>query len=170
MIIGVDHGYSAMKTAHICFPSGIVRYEHEPYTNRGVLKIEGKYYVCGTGRQPLLRTKTENEQYYLLTLAAIAQEIRFRKAPRKAEVVLAAGLPLTSFGREKKNFRDYLLERKNPVVFEYEGEIYEIRVLDVRLFPQGYSVVAMHPEIIRDEPSVLLVDIGGWSMLIVTKA
>lgn len=156
MIIGVDHGYSVMKTAHICFPSGIVRYEHEPYTNRGVLKIEGKYYVCGTGRQPLLRTKTENEQYYLLTLAAIAQEIRFRKAPRKAEVVLAAGLPLTSFGREKKNFRDYLLERKNPVVFEYEGEIYEIRVLDVRLFPQGYSVVAMHPEIIRDEPSVLL--------------
>lgn len=70
MIIGVDHGYSAMKTAHICFPSGIVRYEHEPYTNRGVLRIEGKYYVCGTGRQPLLRTKTENEQYYLLTLAA----------------------------------------------------------------------------------------------------
>ena len=137
MIIGVDHGYSAMKTAHICFPSGIVRYEHEPYTNRGVLRIEGKYYVCGTGRQPLLRTKTENEQYYLLTLAAIAQEIRFRKAPRKAEVVLAAGLPLTSFGREKKNFRDYLLERKNPVVFEYEGELYEIRVLDVRLFPQG---------------------------------
>ena len=164
MIIGVDHGYSVMKTAHICFPSGIVRYEHEPYTNRGVLKIEGKYYVCGTGRQPLLRTKTENEQYYLLTLAAIAQEIRFRKAPRKAEVVLAAGLPLTSFGREKKNFRDYLLERKNPVVFEYEGEIYEIRVLDVRLFPQGYSVVAMHPEIIRDEPSVLLVDIGGWTI------
>lgn len=49
MIIGVDHGYSAMKTAHICFPSGIVRYEHEPYTNRGVLRIEGKYYVCGTG-------------------------------------------------------------------------------------------------------------------------
>ena len=67
MIIGVDHGYSVMKTAHICFPSGIVRYEHEPYTNRGVLKIEGKYYVCGTGRQPLLRTKTENEQYYLLS-------------------------------------------------------------------------------------------------------
>lgn len=80
MIIGVDHGYSAMKTAHICFPSGIVRYEHEPYTNRGVLRIEGKYYVCGTGRQPLLRTKTENEQYYLLTLAAIAQEMdKFRQ-------------------------------------------------------------------------------------------
>lgn len=49
-------------------------------------------------------------------------------------------------------------------MFEYEGEIYEIRVLDVRLFPQGYSVVAMHPEIIRDEPSVLLVDIGGWTI------
>ena len=58
--------------------------------------------MCGTGRQPLLRTKTENEQYYLLTLAAIAQEIRFRKAPRKAEVVLAAGLPLTSSDGKRK--------------------------------------------------------------------
>lgn len=68
--------------------------------------------MCAVQETAALRTKTENEQYYLLTLAAIAQEIRFREGSRKAEVVLAAGLPLTSFGREKKNFRDYLLERK----------------------------------------------------------
>ena len=80
MIIGIDHGYSAMKTKHCCFPSGVSAYEHEPYTNRGVLQFEGKYYVCGTGRQPLIRTKTENQNYYLLTLAAIAQEIQFRGA------------------------------------------------------------------------------------------
>lgn len=49
MIIGVDHGYSAMKTAHICFPSGIVRYEHEPYTNRGVLRIEGNIMCAAQG-------------------------------------------------------------------------------------------------------------------------
>lgn len=45
MIIGVDHGLFCHENSAICFPSGIVRYEHEPYTNRGVLRIEGKYYV-----------------------------------------------------------------------------------------------------------------------------
>lgn len=64
MIIGVDHGYSAMKTAHVCFPSGIVRYESELYNNRGVLKIEGKYYVCSTGRQTLLRTRRMSSIIY----------------------------------------------------------------------------------------------------------
>ena len=164
MIIGIDHGYSAMKTKNCSFPSGITAYEHEPYTNRGVLQYEGKYYVCGTGRQPLIRTKTENRNYYLLTLAAIAQELHFRGAPAKAEVILAAGLPLTTFGREKKAFREYLLGEKNPVRFRYEGISYEIRISDVRLFPQGYSVMAVHPEVFREEPSVLLADIGGWTI------
>lgn len=28
-VIGVDHGYAAMKTVHGSFPSGLVAYEHE---------------------------------------------------------------------------------------------------------------------------------------------
>lgn len=30
--IGVDHGYYAMKSSHFSFPTGLVEYEHEPYT------------------------------------------------------------------------------------------------------------------------------------------
>lgn len=30
IIIGIDHGYAAMKTAHFSFPTGLVEYEHEP--------------------------------------------------------------------------------------------------------------------------------------------
>lgn len=164
MIIGIDHGYSAMKTKHCSFPSGVIAYEHEPYTNKGVLQYKERFYVCGTGRQPLIRTKTGNQNYYLLTLAAIAREIQYRGAPAKAEVVLAAGLPLAIFGREKKNFKEYLLGKKNPIVFQYEGKAYEIHISDVKLFPQGYSVMAVHPEIFSGEPSVLLVDIGGWTI------
>ena len=78
--------------------------------------------------------------------------------------MLAAGLPLATFGREKKNFRKYLLGKKNPVVFRYEGIFYEIHISDVKLFPQGYSVMAVHPEAFAGEPSVLLVDIGGWTI------
>ena len=70
--IGVDHGYAAMKTTHCAFPTGLVGYEHEPYTQKDVLEYGGKFYVVGSGRQPLQKDKTATEDYYLLTLAAIA--------------------------------------------------------------------------------------------------
>ena len=35
IIIGIDHGYYAIKTAHCSFPAGLTSYgEHEPYTLR----------------------------------------------------------------------------------------------------------------------------------------
>ena len=74
MIVGVDHGYAAMKTAHFSFPSGLVAYEHEPYTLKDVLEYGGKFYVVGSGRQALQKNKTQTEDYYLLTLAAIAKD------------------------------------------------------------------------------------------------
>ena len=102
--IGVDHGYAAMKTAHCSFPSGLAEYEHEPYTQKNVLCYDGKYYVVGSGRQPLQQDKTVDENYYLLTLAAIAKELRQRRMKGQCSVTLAAGLPLTGFGREKWAF------------------------------------------------------------------
>lgn len=163
MVIGIDHGYYAIKTKQVCFPTGIIRYEYEPYTMQNVLQYQGEYYVCGTGRQTLVKDKTANDNYYLLTLAALAQEIRKRKGERTAKVVLAAGLPLTGFGREKQKFKEYLFQ-KQLIRFLYEGERYEIQIEDVKLFPQGYSALALYPEYLKEEPSVLLVDIGGWTV------
>ena len=34
----------------------------------------------------------------------------------------------------------------------------------MKLFPQGYSALALYPEYLKNEPSVLLVDIGGWTV------
>lgn len=148
----------------MCFPTGLTGYDYEPYTMQNVLQYNGKFYVCGTGRQTLVRSKISNDNYYLLTMAAIAQEIRYRRGERKTDVVLAAGLPLASFGREKKGLREYLFRKEQPLRFRYEDESYEIRIQDVKLFPQGYSALALHPECVRDEPSVLLADIGGWTV------
>jgi len=61
IIIGVDHGYAAMKTAHFSFHTGLVAHEHEPYTLNNVLEYGGKYYVVGSGRQPLQKDKTQTE-------------------------------------------------------------------------------------------------------------
>lgn len=164
MNIGIDHGYYAIKTRHFSFLAGIAVYSHEPYTLQNTLEYGGKFYVCGTGRQPILRNKTENDNYYLLTLAAIAREIKQRGENTECSVTLAAGLPLAGFGREKKFFREYLLRSSQPVCFKFEGVPYKITIEDVKLFPQGYSAIAIHPELIQNELSVLLMDIGGWTV------
>ena len=163
IIIGVDHGYAAMKTAHFSFPTGLVEYEHEPYTQKNVLEYGGRYFVVGSGRQPLQKDKIQTEDYYLLTLAAIARELTYRGAERTAAVHLAAGLPLTSFGRDKKKFRDYLHRAGGPVSFRYEGVDYAVTIPEVSLFPQGYAAVLTQTELL-DEPSVIVADIGGWTV------
>ena len=170
MNIGIDHGYYAIKTRHFSFPAGISEYSHEPYTLQNTLEFGGKFYVCGTGRQPILRNKMENDNYYLLTLAAIAKEIKQRGGKTECSVRIAAGLPLAGFGREKKPFREYLMRSSQladglrPVCFQFEGIAYKITIEDVKLFPQGYSAIALHPELIQNEPSVLLMDVGGWTV------
>ena len=162
-IIGIDHGYAAMKSAHFSFPSGLVGYDHEPYTSKDVLEYDGRYYVVGSGRQPLQKDKTLTEDYYLLTLAAIARELEHRSADRTASVHLAAGLPLTSFGRDKKKFKEYLLRDGQPVSFRYEGNGYTVTIAEVSLFPQGYAAVLTQSELL-DEPSIIVADIGGWTV------
>lgn len=164
VVIGIDHGYYAIKTPHICFPTGLAKYDYEPYTMQRVLQYAGHFYVCGTGRQTLMKDKTANDNYYLLTMAALAQELQYRKAGRKEEIILAAGLPLASFGREKTAFRAYLFRKEQPLRFRYENEAYELMIKEVKLFPQGYSALILHPEILQGEPSVLLVDIEGWTV------
>ena len=156
-VIGVDHGYAAMKTVHGSFPSGLVAYEHEPYTQKNVLEYGGTYYVVGSGRQPLQKDKTRTEDYYLLTLAAIAKELEHRGAEHTASVHLAAGLPLTSFGRDKKSFRSYLYRDGSAIPFRYEGQDYTVTIQEVSLFPQGYAAVLTQTELL-DEPSVIVAD------------
>ena len=49
-IVGLDHGYAAMKTAHFVFPSGVVDYgEQEPYTD--VYKRQIEQFTAGSENQ-----------------------------------------------------------------------------------------------------------------------
>lgn len=115
-------------------------------------------FVCGSG--PSQRNKTANDNSCLRTLAAIAQELQARSVPRECSVTIAAGLPLTSYGREKPAFRKYLLRNAGqPTESGYEGKAYRITIEDVLLFSQGFTA----PDLLTDEPSMLL-DIGGWTV------
>ena len=163
ILIGIDHGYAAIKTAHYSFPAGLEVFDHKPYSLDRVLEYDGHYYIVGTHRQPLQKDKTATENYYLLTLAAIARELEYRKAPSTASVVLAAGLPLTSFGREQKAFTAYLRRDGQSVSFRWAGKPYNITISNVMLYPQGYAAILTQPDLLR-EPSVILADIGGWTV------
>lgn len=165
MIIGIDHGYGCMKTSHTVFTTGLTAYEKEPYTMKNVIKHDGKYYVCGSGRQSLIKDKTADDSYFILTLAAIAKELKFRDADTKASIILSVGLPLTNFGREKEKFIKYL--KRNafcPIKFEFEGIPYKITIDDVQVFPQGYSAIFNHLDKLQNEPSVILCDVGSWTV------
>lgn len=110
------------------------------------------------------RDKTVNDNYYLLTLAAIAKEIHQRGLPPECSVRIAAGLPLTSFGRDKPKFKDYLLRSNQPVNYKFEGVEYSITIEEVAIFPQGYAALMTETGLLQDEPSMLLMDLGGWTV------
>ena len=158
-IIAVDHGWSHMKTPTKVFTTGIVE-NPSPTFFKDVLEYQDKCYNIGGERLEVKNTKVENEDFYLLTLASIAKELE-QRGVSEATVYLAAGLPLTRFGEEKKEFIDYL-SKNETVDFRYSEKDYHIRIAKVSVFPQCYAAVAdMIPTFQR---RVVVVDIGSWTV------
>ena len=102
-VIGIDHGWSMMKTISQVFVTGVKEITTTPALFGDVLEYEGKFYRVGTVRQEVKDTKVEDDSFYLLTLAAVAKELK-RRGLAEAKVFLAVGLPLTRFGAEKNDF------------------------------------------------------------------
>ena len=127
-VIGIDHGWSMMKTISQVFVTGVKEITTTPALFGDVLEYEGKFYKVGTVRQEVKDTKVEDDSFYLLTLATVAKELK-RRGLEEAKVFLAVGLPLTRFGAEKNDFIKYLTKNKR-VSFKYENEPYHIEIDD----------------------------------------
>ena len=110
-VIGIDHGWSMMKTVTQVFVTGVKEITTTPALFGDVLEYDGKYYKIGTVRQEVKDTKVEDDSFYLLTLAAVAKELK-KRGLSDAKVFLAVGLPLTRFGAERNNFIKYLTKNK----------------------------------------------------------
>lgn len=108
IIIGIDHGYGNIKTAHTCFRTGVTAHDREPTFKNDLLIYEGRYYTIGEGHKEFAADKMTDGDYYILTLAAIGRELNIRKI-NSARIYLAAGLPLTWVSEQKDAFRAYLL-------------------------------------------------------------
>ena len=112
-IIGVDHGYGNIKTANSCFPTGVESSDTEPTFKNDLLIYQGRYYQIGVGHKEYVAEKVMDEDYYILTLAAIARELS-REQITQANVFLAAGLPLSWVAKQRKAFQTYLLQKSTP--------------------------------------------------------
>ena len=70
-VIGIDHGWSMMKTISQVFVTGVKEITTTPALFGDVLEYEGKFYKVGTVRQEVKDTKVEDDSFYLLTLATV---------------------------------------------------------------------------------------------------
>ena len=87
-VIGIDHGWSMMKTISQVFVTGVKEITTTPALFGDVLEYEGKFYKVGTVRQEVKDTKVEDDSFYLLTLATVAKELK-RRGLEEAKVFLA---------------------------------------------------------------------------------
>ena len=74
IILGIDHGYGNIKTAHTCFPTGVTAHKKEPTFHNDLLIYNDHFYTIGEGHKEFTADKMMDEDYYVLTLAAIARE------------------------------------------------------------------------------------------------
>lgn len=159
-VIGIDHGWSGIKTVSQEFTTGVKEISTEPAFYDNVVEFEGSYFKVGGKRLEVREQKVENENFYILTLAALAKELH-RRGMRSANILLSVGLPLTRFGAEKKEFINYL-SKKKEVTFDFDKEQYSVKIARVSVFPQCYAAVADKMKQLPER--VVVVDIGSWTI------
>ena len=94
-VIGIDHGWSMMKTISQVFVTGVKEITTTQALFGDVLEYEGKFYKVGTVRQEVKDTKVEDDSFYLLTLAAVAKELK-RRGLAEAKVWIWAGFTIAA--------------------------------------------------------------------------
>lgn len=122
-IIGVDHGYGYTKGTHTILKSGVDKLIIEPPFNDDLLVFQDKVYAVGQKRGQMQTEKTKTIDYYILTLATIASEMKQAKKTRLNDVVIAAGLPYSFMSSQGPAFQKYLEETRKLISSMKESSI-----------------------------------------------
>lgn len=120
------------------------------------------YYRVGEGHKDFDQDKTNDEDYYLLTLAAIAKELSL-EGLQEAKVHLAAGLPMNWVGRQRDGFKAYLLKNQE-VQFQFNDVAYHVTFVGASFYPQGYPAVLTKDPKKDLKGDAVLADIGNGTI------
>ena len=160
VILGVDAGYGNYKTARCCFPTSVSRSSQPPVFTRDYLEYNGGYYTIGEGHKDFVSEKSRDDDNYILTLAAIAKELKARGLSA-ARIHLAVGLPLKWVQAQRDSFREYMMQNRH-VDYKYAGKHYVVDIVDCTVMPQCYAAIA---ESLPDFKGMhMIADIGNGTM------
>lgn len=167
MLIAVDHGNKQIKTIHKVFTSGLRRSDTRPICE-DFLEYKGTYYSLTNQRIPFTWDKSSSEEFFILTLFAIAYEIEARGEYSREEindVDLAVGLPPAHYGSLRKRFEDYFRRTKDEdyIEFFFRDKPFYITIHEVKAFPQAYAAALTVLARFQGVPKVYVVDIGGMT-------
>ena len=163
IFIGVDTGNRCIKTASNVFVAGVKVSEKEPAFKIDTLIYNNVYYTLTHDRVAYLQDKTESEEYFALTLFAIAKELEEREIDTEAVVPikLGVGLPPSHLERLKDSFKEYF--NRGVVSFEYKDKTIKIDIRFVQVFSQAYAAIYKDFAKIRNFDEAYIVDIGGYT-------
>lgn len=182
VVIGIDHGNGNMKTASSIFPYGFKKQEAKPSElfSQDILKYKGGFYSLVPNRFSYEIDKTKNENCLVLTMFAVAKELKARAVKEKPDfdwnksfggfvgkdVVLAVGLPPAHFEKQREAFKKYFMNAaRYGLDFTYNGKTFSFHIKDVYVFPQDYAAAIIYKQaLIKKYSMVYCIDIGDGTV------
>jgi len=162
MLFAIDHGNYQMKTTRDCFISGLSEHAVQPPLAADIIEWKGKYWTLTENRLPYIRNKMNDDCYFILSLFAIARDLKNQGSlPCEIDADLAVGLPPEHFSALQEQFAEYL--KREAVKFNYNGESTCLNIRRVFVYPQAYAAVVPRRHMLAGTPRLFIIDIGGMT-------
>jgi plasmid segregation protein ParM len=162
IILGVDNGNAYTKSSEgFSCQSGFTKSDVEPITKQNLLIYQGIYYSIGNNRSSVQLDKTQTQDAFIISLAAIADAINKAGIEQKADVFLGVGLPIIHYGKMKHKFREYFI--RDNIKFSFNGNDYAVNIVDCRVYPQGYAAFINIYKDYKNVSAANVIDIGGYT-------
>ncbi|MCL2301385.1 MAG: ParM/StbA family protein [Firmicutes bacterium] len=160
MVIAVDTGNAEITTVNFRFCSGLAEHRVKPLSDE-YIEYGGSFWTRSNDHIPYVRNKAADKRFFVLTLFAIAKELKKAEKLRAFnEVDLAVGLPPGHMGDLRDSFEQYF-RRESPVHFAYNGAPLTIAIRNVFVYAQGFAAMAPRFEQLMQVKRIYVVDIGG---------
>ena len=115
------------------------------------------YYRIGEGHKEYIPDKTVDEEFRLLTIAAICDECR-NCGFYEGNIYLAVGCPTAMLTAQRESTREYFMSSPH-IDCEYNNIHYHLTIVGCFVYPQGYAAVTEH---LHNMTGVnMVVDIGN---------
>lgn len=172
IIFALDTGNDKIKTENRVTQAGLRKLDYKPEDTEEAIYFNGEYYMETVDRLPYSYDKTVDDQYYILTLLALARELEVMEKSNQIipngliEVALLVGLPPAHYAALRDKFKAYYYRDGRPVSFGYKGKTYTVAFTEVCMNIQGYAVylVLSSKMKLNEHNKVCIIDFGGMTL------